>query len=178
MTTGMSSFFSFIFLSPSIVGQRGQHCESPQSCRHAHSRGGHCDVASLATPALGRQIHRISSATTGDPVTTTRSSHACHRGDTSTPGPFCSEGLGRRDSLSSFRPLPQGRSSRPTAVEPQARPSSAKRETTPFAWRYVHSPAYTCIHVHFRDFTCVQLRSFLLISLQPVSYTHLTLPTN
>ena len=30
----------------------------------------------------------------------------------------------------------------------------------------MHSPAYTCIHAHFRDFTCVHLRSFLLISLQ------------
>jgi len=56
--------------------------------------------------------------------------------------------------------------SRPPAVEPEARPSSAERETTPFAWRYMHSPAYTCIHAHFSDFTCVHLRSFLLISLQ------------
>ena len=30
----------------------------------------------------------------------------------------------------------------------------------------MHSPAFTCIHVHFRDFTFTQLRSFLLISLQ------------
>ena len=41
-----------------------------------------------------------------------------------------------------------------------------KRETTPFAWRYMHSRAYTCIHTHFGDFTFTQLRSFLLISLQ------------
>jgi hypothetical protein len=38
--------------------------------------------------------------------------------------------------------------------------------TTPFVWRCMHSPAYTCIHVHFGDFTCVHLRSPLLISLQ------------
>jgi hypothetical protein len=30
----------------------------------------------------------------------------------------------------------------------------------------MHSRAYTCIHAHFGDFSCVQLRSFLLISLQ------------
>ena len=38
--------------------------------------------------------------------------------------------------------------------------------TTPFAWRYMHSPAYTCIQAHFVSFTCIQLRSFLLILLQ------------
>jgi hypothetical protein len=30
----------------------------------------------------------------------------------------------------------------------------------------MHSPAYTCIHAHFGDFTFTQLRSVLLISLQ------------
>jgi len=30
----------------------------------------------------------------------------------------------------------------------------------------MHSHAYTCIHVHFGDFTCIHMRSPLLTSLQ------------
>jgi len=36
----------------------------------------------------------------------------------------------------------------------------------PFTWRYVHSHAYTCIHLYFGDFTCIHMCSPLLTSLQ------------
>ena len=89
--------------------------------------------------------------------------HALHE---SPPFDGLSTKSGRRDSLSSFRPLPQAKYSRPPAVERSETLSTRSVRTTPFAWRCLHSPAYTCIHAHFGDFTFTQLRSFLLIFLQ------------
>ena len=38
--------------------------------------------------------------------------------------------------------------------------------STPFAWRCVHSRAYSSIHTQFGDFTSVHFLSFILILLQ------------